>query len=133
MKKFDGKTIDINSTARALGENCQQLLPLHIATGCDTVSYPFGKGKVTAVNLMKKGKLDLGVIGEASTSEDQLISAGCQLFCLLYGIDGPTTMPQLRYILFTTNREKCSNLRLLPPTDEALSYHMKCAHLQAIL
>ena len=71
---------------------------MHIATGCDTVSYPFGKGKLTAVNLMKKGKLDLSAIGEANTFEDELLNAGRHLFCLLYGIDAPTTMTELRYI-----------------------------------
>lgn len=133
MKRFDGKCIDINLTALTLGEHCLQLLPLHVATGCDTVSYPFGKGKLTAVNLMKKSKLDLSAIGEANTSEEQLLTAGCHLFCLLYGIDAPITMNELRYTIFTTKREKCSNLRLLPPTDEALSHHMQRAHLQAML
>lgn len=133
LKRFDGKCIDINLTALALGEHCLQLLPLHVATGCDTVSYPFGKGKVTAVNLMKKGKLDLSILGEPSTSEDELMSAGHHLFCSLYGLDASTPMTELRYTLFTTRMEKCSNLRLLPPTDDALCHHMKRAHLQAML
>ena len=42
-KWFDGKTIDINATAMALGDKCIQRLPIHAITGCDSVSYPFGK------------------------------------------------------------------------------------------
>ena len=38
MKKFAGSIIDINATALKLGDKCFQLLPLHAATGCGSVS-----------------------------------------------------------------------------------------------
>ena len=33
MKRFNGKTIDINATVMTLGEKCVQLLPMHGITG----------------------------------------------------------------------------------------------------
>ena len=51
MKKRDGSIININATAEKLGDKCKCLLPLHSLTGCDSVSYLFGKGKATAVIL----------------------------------------------------------------------------------
>lgn len=45
MKKHNGSIININATDEKLGEECKCLLPLHSLTGCDSVSYPSGKGK----------------------------------------------------------------------------------------
>ena len=134
MRKFDGTVIDITATARKLGNKSLQLLPLHVITGCDTVSYPFGKGKVSAINvMMKHDNLDLTPVGQPNTSEEVLMETGRRLFCLLYGVKICTTMAEVCHMLFTTKREKCSNLHSLPPTDEALTHHMKRAHLQAML
>ena len=47
MKRFDGK-----STVMALGDKCVQLLHMHAITGCDTVSYTFGKGKVSSLKVI---------------------------------------------------------------------------------
>lgn len=54
MKQFSGKIIDIlsNATAAKLGNKCYDLLYAHALSGCDTVSYPFGKGKKSVLSLM---------------------------------------------------------------------------------
>ena len=52
MKRFDAKTIYVNATAMALGDKCVQLLHMHAITGCDSVSYPFGKGKVSSLKVI---------------------------------------------------------------------------------
>ena len=47
MEKWNGDIIDINETVKKLGpRKSSQLLGLHAMAGCDTVSYPFGKGKL---------------------------------------------------------------------------------------
>ncbi len=51
MKKSDGSVIDINASALQLGDECKDLLAL---TECDTTSYPFGKGKISAVLLSQE-------------------------------------------------------------------------------
>ena len=38
MQKFDGKVIDINGFASALGDKCLKLLQFYALTGCDAVS-----------------------------------------------------------------------------------------------
>lgn len=43
MKQSNGKFIDIKVTAEALAETNLDLLSLHAISGCDSVSYPFGK------------------------------------------------------------------------------------------
>ena len=65
MKRFDGKTIDINATAMALGDKCFQLLPMHAITVCESVSYPFGKDKVSSLKvIMDSDNRDIEVFSE---------------------------------------------------------------------
>ena len=49
MKKNNGRFIDINSSAESLGTKCLDLLALHAASGCNSVSFPYGKGKSQAL------------------------------------------------------------------------------------
>ena len=51
MECWNGVVIDINATCMQLGSKCLQLLGMHALSGCDTVSYPFNKGKVSTLNL----------------------------------------------------------------------------------
>ena len=43
---------DINGICIDLGQKCLQLLCLHALSGCDSTSYPYGKGNVTALNTI---------------------------------------------------------------------------------
>ncbi len=45
MKKSCGQVIDINTTAVKPDHTCSHLLEVHAITGCDTISYMFGKRK----------------------------------------------------------------------------------------
>ena len=46
MEKWNGDVMDVNKTIEQLGlRKCSQLLGIHALSGCDMVSYPFGKGK----------------------------------------------------------------------------------------
>ena len=54
MEKWNGNVLDINETVQRLGpRKCSQLLGIHALSGCDTVSYPFGKGKLSALKLLE--------------------------------------------------------------------------------
>ena len=59
MRKYNGKIIDITATEAKLGNLCSDPLPVHVLSECDTVLYPDGQGKVSAVNLMLNFDLDL--------------------------------------------------------------------------
>ena len=60
MKKFGGNVIDINATAIKLGSKCSQLLAMHALTGSDSTSYPFNKGKISGLKILKK-HTDIGL------------------------------------------------------------------------
>src|SRR6218665_926753 len=69
MRKYSGQVIDINATASKLGSKCHDLLTINALSGCDTTSYPFGKGKVSAVNLLPKLYLNLQVFADLEAQE----------------------------------------------------------------
>ena len=52
MEKLDRTVIYINMTVEKLEDKSGLLLGLHAMSGCDTVSYPYGKGKISAVKLL---------------------------------------------------------------------------------
>lgn len=76
MKKYDGKVIDINATALKLKDKCFDLLAIHALSGCDSVSYPFGKGKVSAINLLLKSDLKLEIFSDPEANETDWLTAG---------------------------------------------------------
>ena len=54
MEKWTGDVLDVSKTIEQLGpRKCSQLIGLHALSGCDTVSYPFGKGKTLAHKLLE--------------------------------------------------------------------------------
>ena len=80
MKKYDGKVIDINATALKLKDKCFDLLAIHALSGCDSVSYPFGKGKVSAINLLLKSDLKLEIFSDPEANGTDWLTApnSCQ-------------------------------------------------------
>ena len=89
-----------------LGEAlCSQLLGAHTLSGCDTVSLPFGKGKISATqaDLMEVGKL---------------------FFTALYGHPAGTSMAQACYNMYSRNQGKPLHIMYLPPTDINLYLHV---------
>ena len=67
-EKWNGDVLDISETVQRLGpRKCSQLLGIHVLSGCDTMSYPFGKGKAheESRNIAKFG---WNIEGSAITS-----------------------------------------------------------------
>ena len=52
MEHWGGSLLDINSICADLGQKCLQPPCMHVFSGCDTTSYPYGKGNVTALNTI---------------------------------------------------------------------------------
>ena len=83
-----------------------QLLAVHAITGCDTVSYFFGKGKVSAVSIMMKNDIDLEIIGIPDAELSDVIAAGRKFISILYKEKVSTTsMNKIRYTIFTSKRD----------------------------
>ena len=83
MRKYDGKIIDIKATALKLGDKCFDLLAVHAQSGCDTVLYPFGKGRFSALNLLLKLDLNLQVFTEPDAEEVDWMKAGIDFLSYL--------------------------------------------------
>ena len=84
----DGVVVDVNARCAHLGSTvCSQLLGAHAITGCDTVSYPFGKGKASMLNTLKEGYFPglFDVLGEEGASQEDLMAVGEHFFVALCG------------------------------------------------
>ena len=49
MERWNGVVVDINATCTELDPKCLQLKGMHVLSGCDTVFYPYNKGKISAL------------------------------------------------------------------------------------
>ena len=79
---------------------------MHALSGCDTTSYPCGKGKVTALNTMITGDYPgLATVGDIGTTHPELMNAAMLFFIALYDQPSRTSMESARFILFTKKRE----------------------------
>ena len=67
----------------ALGDRSLQLLGMHAVTGCDTVSYPFNKGKLTALSKLREGNFPelYSVVGEETATLEDLLENGSNVIC----------------------------------------------------
>ena len=128
MKRFDGK-----STVMALGDKCVQLLPMHAITGCDTVSYTFGKGKVSSLKVsMDSDHLEIELFGESNATISDVMCTGCRIVGRLYGATCDTTMNALRYKICSTSLN-VRRLKSLPQTDDSLALHLKRDHIHIFI
>lgn len=134
MERWDGTVLDVNATCADLGPKCLQLLGMHALSGCDTTSYPYGKGKITALNTLLAGDF-LGladVLGEVGTTHAELMEAAKSFFLALYRQPPGTSMESARFTLFT-RKKKSPKIMALPPTSTNLLQHVLRAHLQVML
>ena len=106
MKPWDGSIIDINATCNELGPKCLKLLGMHALSGCDAVSYPFNKGKVAALNVLKAGNFPnvFDTLGEEGVSLDSVRETGRQFFAALHGQPSTLTMNEDRHRIYTRKK-----------------------------
>ena len=78
IEGWDDNVININATCRQLGSKSLKLLGMHALSGCDTTSYPFGKGKLSALKvLMSRDCPRLHTtLGESTATHIQLMEVG---------------------------------------------------------
>ncbi len=85
---------DIKATAEKHPGILQDLLPAHILTGCDTVSYLWGIGKITAIKVLKSG-LPLRKLGCVDEAMNAVVAEATKFIAACYGFPGETTMTAL--------------------------------------
>ena len=119
MEKWNDDVLDVNKTIEQLGlRKCSQLR--HALSGCNTVSYPFGKGKKSAIKLREIDIPGLDqVLGQPDASHAQLKATADSFFLPLYGQKNCTAMSDA-HDRFFRGRKKPTPLKKLPPTDANL-------------
>ena len=136
MEKWDGTVLHSNNLGAALGDTSLQLPGMHAVTGCDTVSYPFNKGKLTALSKLREGNFPelYSVVGEETAMLEDLLRRGQTFFAALYGQPKCTCCSNaVRYTIYTKKKGIPPLVTSLPPTDKNLLLHMLRAHHQTIL
>ena len=102
------------------------------AVVCDTVSYPFGKGK-KEVGAQAPGDIYIPgldqVLGQPGATHSQLKARADSFFLPLHGQNSCTAMSDARDCFFR-GRKKPHSLTKVPPTDANLQLHVLRAHLQ---
>ena len=106
----------------------QLLLAFHAITGCDSTSYLSGHSKKTALRVFFQHKDMLRGLGNEPLCEEVLKNVEA-FICKVYNVPEAVTTDQARVILF----KKAVKPELLPPTSDALKYHIKRCHLQTIV
>ena len=63
---WDVTVFDMRATVDKLGDKCGQLPGMHALSGCDTVSYHYGKGNMSALKVLMNNDIDglQDVLGE---------------------------------------------------------------------
>ena len=102
-------------------------------SGCDTVSYPFGKVKKSAIKLLEIDIQGLDqVFGQPGATHAQLKATADSFFLTLYGQKSCTAMSDA-HDRFFRGRKKPLQLKTLPPTDANLQLHVLRSQLQMLL
>ena len=129
MQHWDGSILDINATCHELGFKCLQLLGVHALSGCDTTSYPFKKGKLTAIKVLKNGNFQglYDVLGNVDANKDELLEAGKAFFLALYRQPSDISMEMARFLIYTKNK-KSPEIMSLSPTSENPWFHILRTH-----
>ena len=76
--------IDIGASAAQHKEVVKHLPAAHALTGCGTVSYIYGIGKVTALKVLKSG-MTLNVLGQHDADMDDVVSEATSFIAACYG------------------------------------------------
>ncbi|KAJ8355865.1 hypothetical protein SKAU_G00186590 [Synaphobranchus kaupii] len=128
MERWDGTVLNINLTVENLGEQCRSILAMHALSGCDTTSYPAGKGKVSALKAMRVVPDDLlHFIGEEGATDLQITEAVRGFFLALYNQRKSASLNVARYDIYQ-KRKTPPALKTLPPTVRNAHLHGRRAY-----
>lgn len=134
MEKWNGDVLNINKTVEQLGpRKCSQIIGMHALSGCDTVSYPFGEGKQSALKVLESDIPCLDeILGQPNVTNAQLFETARTFSLELYGQKNCASMNEARSHLYRC-RKKTPPLKKLPPTDANLQLHVLRTHCQMLL
>ena len=104
------------------------IIPLHVFTGCDIVSYLSGHGKKT---VWKDFCLNSTILTnlEVGDLQEETCLAAENLICSVYNLPEQKSCDAARLILF----RECRSPETLPPTSDAIEFHTQRAHYQSLV
>lgn len=122
------RLINLSTISSHLESFAAQLSTFHALTGCDTTSCFYGKGKKSAMSVVRQNPVfmqSLSKLGEEFVLNE--IPPGIEEFvCKMYGLENKS-VNDARYELFKTG----SSEKSLPPNKDALLLHLKRVNYQA--
>lgn len=111
----------------SFSENVLETLPaFHALTGCDTTSYIGGHSKKSCWKIFLEDHDLLKDLGNGILT-DKVAKDAERLICNLYGVSNVDTVNKARSQMFVKSHPP----DCLPPTSDALSFHVKRCHYQA--
>ena len=130
-------TIDIKATVNNNRDIIPDLLAAHVLSGCDTVAYLWGVGKVTVLKVLSSGK-HLTKLGQLPVEMADVIDEATHFVAACYSSPDSADMTALRYSVWSTKMSNpklssAPDLKTLPPTTAAFVEHVKRAHLQVAI
>ena len=106
----------------------KHLFSFYAVKWCNTTSFISGHTKKKARRVFLENPGLLADVGVGIMTENVLSSVE-EFICRLYGVTRTTSVDAARHILFS-RRRKPENL---PPTSDALSFHVKRSHYQVMI
>ncbi|KAK3885189.1 hypothetical protein Pcinc_010581 [Petrolisthes cinctipes] len=128
----DRKYIPIHAVVEKLQmeEEVLELLPgFHALTGSDSTSYIAGHTKKTCWNVFRQHSHLLKGLGEGPEFSDSTIMDAKVFFCKLYGAINTNNINEVRLGMFV----KGMTIERLPPTRDALKFHIQRVHFQTLV
>ena len=123
------RSISTRETYDTLSENSvPALLPYHSLTGCYRTSYFFGKSKQATWCKFQQHWNLLPTLGECELTDLKLHDAE-KFVCRMYNFDQVDTTDEVRIALFF----KVNKLEHMPPTSNALRFHLMRSLYQALV
>ena len=109
------------------------MLKCRFYIGCDTVSSFYGKGKTSALKIVKSKEEHaehFSNLGSTVSPTKELITGLCKYVCHLYGYDDVTDVNLVRYLMFKAGKY---DEQLLPPNEDSLVLHIQRAAYQCFI
>lgn len=128
---------DVSKTAAALGkEVCQALPGMHAYTGCDSVSSFGGRGKISALNILKKSQQfqeTFKKLGKSWSVPPDVSRSLEEFTCRLYATQSDITdVNELRFQLFRLKKGNIDSGQL-PPCKDTLQLHIVRSNYQTAI
>jgi hypothetical protein len=128
--------VPVHKVSNNIGKKmCKALPAFHALTGCDSTSAFAGVGKKRGYDILSQCEChqeSMSLLGQQHILTEEMIEQCTSFVISLYPSTKriPTTMDELRYIMFCQKKQKSE---MLPPTSDSLCQHLKRVNYQTLV